>query len=343
MAACHVLLFGRGDNLEGITFMLRRCLTLGLPIGLGLLLLFAAPGVRPDLAIGVFAMVIIGMSIEIAHATTHKAGRYGASGMVACMAAMMAAMGTGLAIGYATGMVWDLGWANLVGVLAGFGHGLMMGRRYGPMAALDGAGGGVMGGLMGPMLGVMLLYLPVSLVLTALLMLLLQAIFSVGAVYLVAEATGRTSSSWLLRRVGWVLGAHLVAGPVADTIRSPGVDSDPNPAPVRRAKASRATAPKTTTPRSSVATMVSGVIGAVTILLIAVSMMSAAGSGGSSMARSDSSASTSSEPAIQATVASDGAQELTMELRYPRYTPRVMEAKAGVPLRLTLEAVGDPG
>lgn len=342
MAACHVLLFGRGYNLEGITFMLRRCLTLGLPIGLGLLLLFAAPGVRPDLAIGVFAMVIIGMSIEIAHTTTQKAGRYGASGMVACMAAMMAAMGTGLAIGYATGMVWDLGWANLVGVLAGFGHGLMMGRRYGPMAALDGAGGGVMGGLMGPMLGVMLLYLPISLVLTALLMLVLQAIFSLGAVYLVAEAAGRTRSSWLLRQVGWVLGTQYVTGPLEDPASSPTVEPLPKPAPARRSRTSRATVPATTTARSSVTTMVAGGIGAITILLIAAAMMST-GSGGRSMARSDSSALTSSEPAIQATVASDGAQELTMQLRYPRYSPQLMEAKAGVPLRLTLEAVGDPG
>lgn len=322
--------------------MLRRCLTLGLPLGVGLLLLLAVQGVQSPLSLAVFALLLIGVSIEIAHLTTRTAGHYGASGMVAGMAAMMAAMGTGLSIGYATGMVWDLGWANLVGVLVGFSHGLVMGRRYGPMAALDGAGGGVMGGLMGPMLGVMLLYLPVSLVLTAILMLILQAAFSVGAVYLVAEAAGRAGSSGLLRQVGWVLGAHHLTGPLEETVCCPPEESTAKPPTSRKAKASRPVAATGGRARVPVATVVAGVIGAITFLLLAAGMGAVASHGGSA-AGSGAGAPASSASPIQATLGQDGVQELTMSLRYPRYTPQLMEVKAGVPVRLSLEAIGEPG
>lgn len=159
-----------------------------------------------------FALVLIGIALAMALAATRRVVGHGAGGMAAGMAAMMAAMGTGLSVGYAAGMVWDLSWATVVGLVAGGMHGLWMGRRYGPMAALDGAGGGVMGGLMGPMLGVMLLYLPTSLASTAVLMLVLQAGFSAGAVYLVASDAGAAgvTRGWL-RLVGRVLGAESSA------------------------------------------------------------------------------------------------------------------------------------
>jgi hypothetical protein len=97
------------------------------------------------------------------------------------------------------------------------------------MAALDGAGGGVMGGLMGPMLAVMLLYLPLSLASTALLMLLLQALFSAGAVYLVGAGANapEVNQGWL-GMFGRVLGAGQG---ITDVVEKHGV-----PTPVMVAK-----------------------------------------------------------------------------------------------------------
>lgn len=155
-----------------------------------------------------FVVLVIGFGLAIAFGTTRRATAYGASGMTAGMAAMMASMGTGLSIGYAAGLLWHLGWANLLGVVAGGLHGLWMGRRWGPMAALDGAGGGVMGGLMGPMLAVMLLYLPTSLMLTAILMLALQLAFAAGGLYLVAAAAGAPTGRGWFGLLGRVLGAE---------------------------------------------------------------------------------------------------------------------------------------
>ena len=297
-----------------------------------------------------FALLVIGLAWAIAAGTTSKAAHYGASGMVAGMAAMMAAMGTGLAVGYAAGMVWELGWANLVGVLVGFTHGLVMGRRYGPMAALDGAGGGVMGGLMGPMLGVMLLYLPISLVLTAVLMLVVQAAFSLGAVYLVAAAAGAVGTSGVLYRVGKVLGADYLTQPLEQQVYCP---PESAPADAVPAKRSRSKKPAAAVPRETagqrrpwLATGVAVVSGALFVLILSggvgldpfrtrSSATPAAGSGGLTQP-------SAAQPTV-ASVGQDGVQELRMTLRYPRYEPSLMEVKAGAPVRLTLEAIGDPG
>jgi hypothetical protein len=315
--------------------MIRRCLTLGLPLGLALLLVLGGTGLPWEARTGVFALVVVGLSIEIAHLTTERAAHYGGSGMVAGMAAMMAAMGPGLTIGYATGMVWNLGWANLVGVLAGLTHGLVMGRRYGPMAALDGAGGGVMGGLMGPMLGVMLLYLPTSLILTAILMLALQVGFSLGGVYLIAAAAGAVGTSGLLYQVGRILGAQYVSGPIDAT------DCCPAPAPLPQSKASKSSrqrAAKSAPPRRSwTPALIAGAAGAVAFLVLF------GGAGSSSVLTRADSFTAASGPPVVAMVGPDGVQQLSMTLAYPRYEPRLMEVKAGTPVRLSLEAIGDPG
>ncbi len=322
--------------------MLRRCLTLGVLLTLAAFL-FTAVQMQSETRTVVFAVVAIGISIVVATTTTRSAARYGASGMVAGMATMMAAMGTGLSTGYATGMIWDLGWANLVGVLAGGTHGLVMGRRYGPMAALDGAGGGVMGGLMGPMLGVMLLYLPTSLILTAILMLGLQAAFSVGGVYLVVAAAGAVAPSGMLHRVGHALGSQnqevscCQPGPAFhQTAAGDRAASSPS----RRDAA--VSGPQ---PRQRLAVAVAALAGA----LVALFFIRGPGSdlvgarGASSSSRSAEAPAALAVQPVVATVGEDGVQQLTMSLRYPRYEPRLLEAKAGVPLRLTLEAIGDPG
>ena len=328
--------------------MLRRCLTLGLPLGLALLLVFGSLPLPWEAKTAIFTVVVVGISIEIAHRTTQQAAGYGASGMVAGMAAMMAAMGTGLTIGYATGMVWMLGWANLAGVLAGFAHGLVMGRRYGPMAALDGAGGGVMGGLMGPMLGVMLLYQPVSLILTALLMLALQVVFSVGGVYLVAASAGAVGSSGLLYQVGRVLGAHYLTGPLEGAC-APSEVPAPLPAPARQPKtpvrARRGPPRGGAQPRRSwLPLLVAGLAGTIAFLVIfGGAGLQRVRSPGSSITRADSFAAAADGEPVAATVGPDGAQQLSMTLTYPRYEPRLMEVKTGIPVRLNVEAIGEPG
>jgi len=184
----------------------------------------------------VFIVLVIGFALAIAYGTTRRATEYGAGGMNASMAAMMAAMGTGLSVGYAAGLLWHLGWANLVGVLAGGLHGLWMGRRWGPMAALEGAGGGVMGGLMGPMLAVMLLYLPTSLVLTAVLMLALQLAFSAGGLFLVAASAGGAVASGWFGVLGRVLGAEAPpGGPARDHYAALGIPADATAAEIAQA------------------------------------------------------------------------------------------------------------
>ena len=320
--------------------MLRRSFLSGVLVALAALLLLVPNGNRETELI-VFAVGLVLASLEIACTTTRQTASYGASGMVAGMAAMMAAMGTGLAAGYATGMIWSLSWANLTGVVVGFGHGLWMGRRYGPMAALDGAGGGVMGGLMGPMLGVMLLYQPTGLVLTAILMLALQAVFSLGATYLVAESADRVGSSGLLFQIGRVLGSQYLTGPLEDAACCP---ADAQPAkPAHPSKGKRKRAHVNAAPaRARLAPVVIAVAGVFAFLLLT-------GGLGVLTTRTGSTTSAglfapgSTTPPVQATVAQDGVQELTLSLSYPRYSPRLLEARAGVPLRLTLEAVGDPG
>jgi hypothetical protein len=329
------------NYLQRSFLMIRRSLLLGVLVALAALLLFVPNGAR-EAELIVFAVGLILGSLEIAYATTRRTAFYGASGMVAGMAVMMAAMGTGLAAGYAAGMVWSLGWANLVGVVVGFGHGLIMGRRYGPMAALDGAGGGVMGGLMGPMLGVMLLYQPTGLVLTAILMLALQAVFSLGAAYLVAEAAGRVGTSGLLFRAGQILGAQNLTGPLQDAACAPPEAQPAKPTTPSRGRRKRVPTPTVVRSRARIATAIAAVAGAFAFLIL---------TGGLGVLTSNTGLTTSADlfapdsttPAVQATVAQDGVQELTISLSYPRYTPRLLEAKSGLPLRLTLEAVGDPG
>jgi hypothetical protein len=322
--------------------VLRRFLTLGGPLVLAALLPTAVAAENTTPRIAAFALVLLGISIEIAVSTTEKTARYGATGMATAMAAMMAAMGSGLAAGYAAGMVWSLAWANLAGVVIGFTHGLIMGRRYGPMAALDGAGGGVMGGLMGPMLGVMVLATTEGLIATALLMLGLQAIFSVGGVYLAASSVGRVGPSGVLYVVGRVLGSGYRAGPeVDDCVPAPAA---PSPAVARRprGRARSSKDPTTGTVAPAAGRMRLGVA-----LLVAVGALAAfavaGGVDGGLLGAGAAARSSAAGPPVVATVGQDGVQELSMTLRYPRYEPRLMEAQAGVPLRLSLQALGEPG
>ncbi|MBA3302931.1 MAG: hypothetical protein H0U26_03545 [Acidimicrobiia bacterium] len=261
------------------------------------------------------------------------------------MAAMMAAMGTGLSVGYAGGMVWDLGWANLAGMLVGTTHGLVMGRRYGPMAALEGAGGGVMGGMMGAMLAIMLLYFPGSLALTAVLMLALQVALSIGAVYLVVAEAGAVGASGWLHRVGHVLGAQYqevacCAAPPAKPATRRETAKTTRRAHGKEARQGRANAAT----RPSRAPMVVAVgLGGLAVLVV-TGMLGAGPLGGRStgVAWTDGSA-TDARQATQAVTGADGVQQLGLTLQYPSYEPKLLEAKAGVPLRLSLEAIGEPG
>ena len=289
-----------------------------------------------------YAFVVVLVGCAVAHLTMRTTARYGASGMVACMAAMMAAMGTGLTIGYATGMVWDLGWANLVGLLSGATHGLVMGRRYGPMAALEGAGGGAMGGMMGAMLAIMLLYFPGSLALTALLMLALQVALSIGGVYLVAAAAGAVGASGPLHRVGHLLGAQYQEAPCC-----PGTPAAPPPRPARRGEASKAArqarAHDAARRPSRVPVVVAVGVGGLA-LVVFMAIVGAAPVGERSSGAPPTERTAADAPrAVQATVGADGVQQLGLALRYPSYEPKLLEAKAGVPLRLSLEAIGEPG
>ncbi len=364
-----------------------------------------------------FVALVIGYALTIAAVTTWRAERHGASGMTAGMASMMAAMGTGLSVGYGAGMLWHLGWANLVGVLAGGLHGLWMGRRWGPMAALDGAGGGVMGGLMGPMLAVMLLYLKTSLVLTAVLMLALQLLFSAGALYLVAAAAGGAVGVGWLGLLGRVLGAQTsrtdtaedhygVLGVLTDAttseiaeaflLQSRRVAQDPRRAarvtaalgvlsdPVRRARydaarleemaccepqpsGSRAAgtgdvphgkrARKREREQAAAAAhtarretgMLGVVIALAALVLLGNGLLFTPPAGGSANVPVPSSGApadaASGDGAGDATPAASSAQvqEVAMSLRYPSYEPSLVEVRRGVPVRLTMEAIGDPG
>jgi len=291
-----------------------------------------------------FPSIVAALSAWLALDTTRRVSRYGATGMTAGMATMMAAMGTGLSVGYAAGMLWDLGWATLMGVLAGFAHGLWMGRRYGPMAALDGAGGGVMGGLMGPMLSVMLIALPLGLVWTAGLMLVLQWAFSMGAVYLVAASAARAPRDGLMGAVGWLLGAHLVA-PAA--VEEP---CETVPAPSPAPEPARATARSDARPTSRHARPASAPAPAARRRSLAGPALAAAGVfavGAAYVAQGATQQAGSFEGAdskpVVAPTGPDGTQEVSITLQAPYYAPAVTEVKRGVPVRLTLGAVGDPG
>lgn len=388
----------------------------------------------------VFVLLVVGVALAIAVGTTRRATAYGAGGMNASMAAMMAAMGTGLSVGYAAGLLWHLGWANLVGVLAGGLHGLWMGRRWGPMAALEGAGGGVMGGLMGPMLAVMLLYLPTSLVLTAVLMLALQLAFSAGGLFLVAASAGEAVASGWFGVLGRVLGAEAPPGGTArDHYAALGIPADAtaaeiaqaflaaarNPAedpdraaraaasfavlsdPVRRARYEAARLedlaccpPRATdapggadareadrrprgkrareeqTRRQAAATLAGrramvkqGAIVGLAILALLVSgrqfapfpasaaaaspfSVRAAGTAGAADTAPTravlpglpgSAPAPAAEPAPAAGEPDGQIQEVALTLEQGRYGPELVEVRRGVPVRLSVKAVGDPG
>ncbi len=292
------------------------------------------------MALYAFAVLLTGFAV--AHLTMRSTARYNASGMVACMAAMMAAMGTGLSVGYAGGMVWDLGWANLAGVLVGATHGLVMGRRYGPMAALEGAGGGVMGGMMGAMLAIMLLYLPGSLALTALLMLALQVALSIGGIYVVAAAAGAIGPTGWLHRVGHVLGAQY-----QEVACCAGAPATPPARPAKRSAPSKGAGhgrgKDAATRPSRVPMVVALLLGGLAVLLVTGIFGVDPLGGRSTGVAWTNSAATDARQATQAVVGADGVQQLSLALRYLRYEPTLLEAKAGVPLRLSLEAIGEPG
>jgi hypothetical protein len=289
------------------------------------------------------AAIMFGLAAAIGVFTSRTVARYGASGMAAGMAAMMAAIGTGLAAGYGAGTQWDLGWATLVGVLTGGMHGLVMGRRHGPMAALDGAGGGVMGGLMGPMLAVMLLYLPLSVASTALLMLLLQALFSAGAVYLVAAGANAPAvrRGWLVR-LGWVLGAGQG---ITDVLETDGVPTPMAGAkgPGRRVASTKSKAIRDPGAnwgnRLTIAFVVVAVgFGAVVFTGWPVDLLAGTQQGALSAQ--------SFAPDISAvapTISGDGVQMIAMTLRVGRYEPPLVDLKAATPVRLSMQAIGDPG
>jgi hypothetical protein len=287
--------------------------------------------------------IMLGLAVAIAVFTSRTAARYRATGMAAGMAAMMAAMGTGLAAGYGAGTEWDLAWATLAGVLAGGTHGLVMGRRHGPMAALDGAGGGVMGGLMGPMLAVMLLYLPLSLASTALLMLLVQALFSAGAVYLVAAGANapEANQGWL-GMFGRVLGAGQG---ITDVVEKHGVPAPVTVAkqPTRRLDRSALKPTLNHGPnwgnRLTIAFVVVAVgFGAIVVTGWPVDLLA-----GTQQGALTAQSFAPDVPAVAPTISSNGVQLVAMTLRAGRYEPRLVDIKAAAPVRLSMEAIGDPG
>jgi hypothetical protein len=321
--------------------VLRRILTLGGPLVLAALLPTAGAAEATTPRVATFALVLLGLSIEIAASTTEKPARYGATGMAAAMAAMMAAMGSGLAAGYAAGMVWSLAWASLAGVLIGVTHGLVMGRRYGPMAALDGAGGGVAGGLMGPMLVVMVLATGEGPIATALLMIALQGILSLGGVYLVASSVVRVGSPAVLHVVGRMLGSAYRAGPGVDECLSTPAAARPADGHRQRGRARSTKVAATGAATRAGARMRWRVVALVGVAALAIFAMGGGPDGG--LVGAGAAGSSVAGPPVAAILGQDGVQELSMTLRYPRYEPRLMEAQAGVPLRLSLQALGEPG
>ena len=48
-------------------------------------------------------------------------------------------------------------------------------------------------------------------------------------------------------------------------------------------------------------------------------------------------------PAVAPTISSNGVQLVAMTLRAGRYEPRLVDIKAGAPVRLSMQAIGDPG
>ena len=295
-----------------------------------------------------FALLTITAAFLLALGATWQVHRHTATGMTACMAAMMPAMGSGLALGYGVGMIWGRGMATLTGVLAGMVHGLWTGRRFGPMAALEGIGGGAMGGLMGPMLAIMLLFKS-SLLPTAVFMIALQLLLNVGAFYAVAAANGIAHTSWL-GLVGRMLGAsNLDSEEACAQGETPALvaGSSRHSRRARQAEAQRLAAERAR--RQKVATA---------IVSVGISALVLAGGGWfmlnhaqtTSEARGLAPAVTTNATTPQATssaspvAASAGQkQEVALTLDYPLYAPSLLEVQHGVPVRLSIKANGDPG
>ncbi len=96
--------------------------------------------------------------------------------------------------------------------------------------------------------------------------------------------------------------------------------------------------------RSRVPMLVAGLAGAVAFLVIfGGAGLSRTGTDTSAITRVDSFAAAPNIQPVTATVGPDGVQQLSMSLQYPRYEPRLMEVTAGTPVRLSLEAIGEPG
>jgi hypothetical protein len=209
------------------------------------------------------------------------------------------------------------------------------------MAALDGAGGGIMGGLMGPMLAVMLIYLPLSLASTALLMLLLQALFSAGAVYLVAaDASAPAASRGWLGRIGWVLGA---ANGVTDV--SAKADA---PTPVAKHIRNRVSGKATKPIRTGGADWSNRLTIAFVVVAVGFGGMVFTGWPVDLLAGNQPGALSAQSfapevPGVAPTISSDGVQMIAMTLRAGRYEPPLVDLKAGTAVRLSMQAIGDPG
>lgn len=295
-----------------------------------------------------FALLIIIASFLLALGATWQVHRHTATGMTACMAAMMPAMGSGLALGYGVGMIWDLGTATLIGVLAGMFHGLWTGRRFGPMAALEGIGGGVMGGLMGPMLAIMLLF-KTSLLPIAVLMVALQLVLNAGAFYAVAAANGVAHIGWL-GLVGRVLGASSLDSEEACVHdEPPALVAEPqrHSRRARQAETQRLAAEQAR--RQKVATAAVSVgIGALVLagsgwFALTHAQTASQASGPAPAAASNATAPQAASAAPPVAASTGQKQEVALTLDYPLYSPSVLEVQHGVPVRLSIKANGDPG
>ena len=295
-----------------------------------------------------FALLMITAAFLLALGATWQVHRHTATGMTACMAAMMPAMGSGLALGYGVGMIWGLGMATLIGVLAGMFHGLWTGRRFGPMAALEGIGGGVMGGLMGPMLAIMLLFKS-SLLPTAVVMLALQLVLNAGAFYAVAATNGIAHTGWL-GLVGRVLGASSPESENAcahDESPVQVTGSQRHSRRARQAEAQRLAAERAR--RQKVATAVVSVgIGAFVLagsgwLALNHAETPSEASGLAPTAATNVTAPQAASAASPAVASAGQKQEVALTLDYPLYAPSLLEVQHGVPVRLSIKANGDPG
>jgi hypothetical protein len=90
--------------------------------------------------------------------------------------------------------------------------------------------------------------------------------------------------------------------------------------------------------------LVAGIAGALAlVVVIGGTALNGAGATVPSITRANSFAAAPNVTPVAATVSPDGVQQVHMTLQYPRYEPRLLEVKAGTPVQLSLEALGDPG